>query len=166
MNARETIDNFLHVYGQYSYHDEAVIRGTRTALLHLREAIDAALEKGKGSTELFATDGEGYELLVICASTIATVGQPEYRINDEHEAEERRRERAAKLSAPCPSWDSNVVILPKSEVEAIRDKALEEAAAMCEEPRRFHDGSEIVMPSGKAYASAIRALKSGGGQPR
>ena len=53
-------------------------------------------------------------------------------------------------------------ILAPGEVEAIRDKALEEAAAMCEEPRRFHDGSEIVMPSGKAYASAIRKLKSKG----
>lgn len=58
------------------------------------------------------------------------------------------------------------VVLSRSEVDAIRDKALEEAAAMCEEPRRFHDGSEIVMPSGKAYASAIRKLKSGGRQPR
>jgi len=60
----------------------------------------------------------------------------------------------------------NSKALSRSEVDAIRDQALEEAAAMCEEPRRFHDGSEIVMPSGKAYASAIRKLKSGGGQPR
>lgn len=121
MNARETLDNFLHVYGQYSYHDEAVIRGTRTALLQLREAIDDALENGISGTELFATDGEGYELRVVCVSTIAAVGKPEYRVNDVHEIEERRRERAAKLSAPCPSWDSDVVILSSSEVEAIRD---------------------------------------------
>lgn len=54
-------------------------------------------------------------------------------------------------------------IMSKEDVEAVRDKALEEAATMCEKPRRFHDGSEITMPSGKAYASAIRSLKSGRG---
>lgn len=56
--------------------------------------------------------------------------------------------------------ENGFTIMSKEDVEPVRDKALEEAAAMCEEPRRFHDGSEITMPSGMAYAAAIRSLKS------
>lgn len=80
---------FLHVYGQYLWHGEAVIRGTREALVLVRKAIDDALEGGEGYADLLATDGEGYQLVVVKSSTIAGVGQPDYRITAEYSAAKR-----------------------------------------------------------------------------
>lgn len=71
-------DNFLHVYGQFIWHGDAVIRGTRGALGRLRDAIDTALASGEGRADVMATDGEGYSVVVVVSSTIAGVGQPEY----------------------------------------------------------------------------------------
>jgi hypothetical protein len=58
----------IHLYSQYSEHDEAFIIGTRDALIALREAIDAALEAQKATAVVYARDGEGYDLIVQCVS--------------------------------------------------------------------------------------------------
>lgn len=58
--------NRLHIYGQTLWHDHAFIVGDTTALIALRDAIDAALEAGTAATETtsFTADGEGYEIKV------------------------------------------------------------------------------------------------------
>ena len=66
----------LNIYGQYYWHTEARIVGNREGLLQLKTTIERALLKdGKattatdvldnnGDTALFASDGEGYEVIV------------------------------------------------------------------------------------------------------
>jgi len=57
----------LHVYSQYSFHDEAVIIGNLKGLKILHETIgkvienNSHLEFGEGMTN----DGEGYDIIVI-----------------------------------------------------------------------------------------------------
>lgn len=97
-------DNFMHVYSQYMWHDDAVIRGTKTALSALRDAIDAAIADGEGRAEVYATDGEGYHVVITRVNTIAAVGQPEYRINDEYAAAEKAYARRERLSRKATSW--------------------------------------------------------------
>ncbi len=58
----------IHLYGQHSEHDEAFIVGTRGALITLRKVIDAALESNQETVDVFASDGEGYDLIVKCVS--------------------------------------------------------------------------------------------------
>lgn len=55
---------WLHVYAQDSEHRPAEIRGTKSALIALRDAIDAALAhpNGEAGSEAFAADGEGYSV--------------------------------------------------------------------------------------------------------
>lgn len=78
---------WMHVYGQFMWHGEARIVGTRSALEGLRAAIDAALKDGKGETgEVFASDGEGYVVEVYRADLIAHLGHPEYRVEAEYSA--------------------------------------------------------------------------------
>lgn len=58
---------YLHVYPQWSWHTEASICGNRPAIAQLRDALTAALDSPDGvsmSAEQFATDGEGYSVLV------------------------------------------------------------------------------------------------------
>jgi len=69
---------WLHVRGQFTYHAEATIRATKTGLLALLDAVQMALADGKGVAEVFASDGEGYELIVERSSTIAGIGKPTY----------------------------------------------------------------------------------------
>lgn len=65
----------LNIYGQLSYHTEARIIGNQAGLMALRAAIERALMHNKATTEtdvmnggnaLFASDGEGYEVIVEC----------------------------------------------------------------------------------------------------
>jgi len=56
----------MHVYPQYDNHGEAFIVANKDALLKLKEAIDNAINTGRGSAGLFAADGEGYDFRVIC----------------------------------------------------------------------------------------------------
>lgn len=53
---------WLHIYPQSHAHAPAEIRGTREALLALRDAIDRAMAHPNGEAEFqaFAKDGEGY----------------------------------------------------------------------------------------------------------
>lgn len=61
---------WLHVYAQANWHGTCEIIGTRSALLELKAAIDAALETGRGVAKPVVCDGEGYEIVV--ARTNAT----------------------------------------------------------------------------------------------
>jgi len=61
----------LNIYGQEAWHTEARIIGNREGLEALKQTIDDALRvpDGKATTEndtepLFASDGEGYEVIV------------------------------------------------------------------------------------------------------
>jgi hypothetical protein len=72
----------LNIYGQYDNHTEARIIGNREGLEALKEIIERALRNGKASNEqagshinpnqdvigeseaLFASDGEGYEVII------------------------------------------------------------------------------------------------------
>jgi len=65
----------LNIYGQEAWHTEARIVGNKEGLEQLRNTIDKALQEGKATTEadvkdgktaLFASDGEGYSVLVEC----------------------------------------------------------------------------------------------------
>lgn len=54
---------FLHIRGQYNWHDHVQIVGNRPALIALQKAIDTALAADgatRGFAEAFVTDGEGY----------------------------------------------------------------------------------------------------------
>jgi hypothetical protein len=53
----------LHLYAQFTYHDDAYLIGTRDSLIRLREAINQALyQKTPIEVEEFTQDGEGYAL--------------------------------------------------------------------------------------------------------
>lgn len=66
----------LNIYGQVFCHQEARITGNKEGLLQLKHTIEKALQEGKATTEtdvahnegntvLFASDGEGYEVIVV-----------------------------------------------------------------------------------------------------
>jgi len=63
MNNTITISG-LNLLPQETYHDDAVIVGTTKGLTDLRDAITAALESGKSELQTFASDGEGYTLIM------------------------------------------------------------------------------------------------------
>lgn len=75
---REDKTPWLHIRGQFTYHAEATIRATEEGLLALLDAVQTAIAEGKGVAEVFASDGEGYELIVERSSTIAGIGEPTY----------------------------------------------------------------------------------------
>lgn len=109
MTERVEVDAFLHVYGQYMWHDDALIKGTRSALLLLREAIDDALATSAGERTVFATDGEGYAVKVVCSSTVAGVGTPSYEIEIEHKIARQVADRWKAIAEPGPDdWDAPV----------------------------------------------------------
>jgi hypothetical protein len=57
----------LHIYPQYTHHDNAQVKGTRLGLEALAAAIAAALKDGEAeSAPVFVNDGEGYTVLVEC----------------------------------------------------------------------------------------------------
>ena len=61
----------LNIYGQEFEHSDACLMGNQEALIALKEAIDDAIKHGKASLgksiPLYASDGEGYELMIICS---------------------------------------------------------------------------------------------------
>lgn len=79
-------------------------------------------------------------------------------------------ERVARINAQKAISDldeAGFVILPRSEVEAIRDKALEEAAEIAQYIPTPADVQDHMLRLGyisasQAIATAIRKLKSGG----
>lgn len=58
---------FLHIYGQFMWHDDANIVGDREAITALRDALSAALDDRWGvsmARDVFVNDGEGYTVTV------------------------------------------------------------------------------------------------------
>lgn len=57
----------INIYGQNTYHSEAVIVGTREGLRVLADTIIATFESGNDGAfecDVFASDGEGYTIKV------------------------------------------------------------------------------------------------------
>lgn len=61
---RTASDGTLNIYGQAAWHDAVHIVGDEPGLKRLRDAIDAALTRGKAVGESVCNDGEGYSLCV------------------------------------------------------------------------------------------------------
>jgi len=59
---------WLHIYGQSMWHDQASIVGTVAGLEALRDAINAAIERGTGKATASVSDGEGYFIEVVRAA--------------------------------------------------------------------------------------------------
>lgn len=69
-------DLILNIYGQEAWHTDAQIVGSPIALQALKEAINKAISRGyaevpdkepqNGKDALFASDGEGYLLKIVC----------------------------------------------------------------------------------------------------
>lgn len=72
------MDEFLHIYGQYSFHTEAAIVGDRKSLTKLRDLIDRALvsKPKKSKDDFFANDGEGYTVHVIETTDDPKIARP------------------------------------------------------------------------------------------
>lgn len=69
---------WLHLRGQFTYHSEAHIVGSRAGLTALRDAINSALDSREATADVFASDGEGYQVLVRRSATIRDMGEPPY----------------------------------------------------------------------------------------
>lgn len=90
---------WLHVYGQWFFHSEARIRGTKEGLTALRDALTLAIEKGQAEADVLAADGEGYSVLVQRVNTHAALGEPEYLYDAEYHAGRREMERERRTRA-------------------------------------------------------------------
>ncbi len=57
---------WLNIHSQETWHTDGRIVGNREGLLALRAAVDQALSVagGRGTVDVFATDGEGYTVFV------------------------------------------------------------------------------------------------------
>ena len=54
------MSEYLHIYAQDVWHDEAFIVGNREGLEALRDALNKALENPFSTARCFVNDGEGY----------------------------------------------------------------------------------------------------------
>ena len=59
-------NDFLHIYGQRSWHGEGFLIGDKASLTKLKKAIDVALEHEEAKVTMFPADGEGYDLYIKC----------------------------------------------------------------------------------------------------
>jgi hypothetical protein len=75
--SRETTP-WLHLRGQFSYHGEALISGSRAGLAALRDALDQAIENRDAEAEVFASDGEGYVVTIRRTARLRDMGDPPY----------------------------------------------------------------------------------------
>jgi hypothetical protein len=69
MNENQSTEHppLVHVHGQQSFHDSAILIGNRQGLMQLQEILTEVLasEQGSAAREVYTTDGEGYDLQVI-----------------------------------------------------------------------------------------------------
>lgn len=99
---------YLQIYGQYCWHDDAVIVGDKKALLELRSLIDKALSDGEAISEVFVTDGEGYSIAVVCEKETFMKDLPmPYTAEHAHYGR-------SKMKAPCVI--KGKVIFPKRRI--------------------------------------------------
>lgn len=98
--------SILHIYSQEQWHGNAYVVGNEEALKNLRDAIDAALEKGSGHASSFVNDGEGFYALVV-------------KVDDE---------TAEKIMTPYQdeiAHDSRKEFIPPWELQAAREEEVE-----------------------------------------
>ena len=55
----------LHIYAQLMYHWEAIVVGNVAGLTAMRDALNAAIDRGTGCAVAFAKDGEGYHVVAL-----------------------------------------------------------------------------------------------------
>ena len=65
----------LHIYGQEQWHGNTYLVGNKAGLLELKNAIEQALDNGRGETTnkgscIYTNDGEGYQVRVVLNDTI------------------------------------------------------------------------------------------------
>ena len=63
----------LHLVGPARDGSTAMIAGDIAALMRMRAAIEAAIKTGTGSAQLFCSDGEPYDLMIIASSSMHNV---------------------------------------------------------------------------------------------
>lgn len=59
----------LNIYAQRTYHDPVYVAGDTAGLRALRDAIDGALRAARGTAKAFASDGEGFGVVVVDVPT-------------------------------------------------------------------------------------------------
>ena len=89
---------WLHLRGQFTYHAEARIIGTRAGLEALRDAVTDALRDGKGEASVMASDGEGYGLEIVRSRTVSGLGKPTYLDQEARELAYYEREYLVRES--------------------------------------------------------------------
>lgn len=58
---------YIHIYGQYSNHDDAFIIGNKEGLIALSDALDMVSAEWNNDTigvDIFTCDGEGYKIII------------------------------------------------------------------------------------------------------
>lgn len=83
----------LNVYSPETHHGEAVIVGDRDALVTLRSAINEALGDGRGKADVYANDGEGYEVRVLLVGERRGITHDEFNDWPVHYVHEDAREK-------------------------------------------------------------------------
>lgn len=75
----------INLYPQITYHDDAEIIGDRDGLTALRDALNAALDcidKKTCRIDVYASDGEGYMLSVVCIDDDSRFPNPYYESDE------------------------------------------------------------------------------------
>lgn len=58
---------YLHIWGQYKWHDPIIMIATKETLRRLKMAIEEAIEKGESKIQtLYTGDGEKFSLFIAC----------------------------------------------------------------------------------------------------
>jgi hypothetical protein len=103
-------DPVVSMYGQYSYHTEGFIVANLEGLLALKHAINQAIAasldgcRTTTKTELYAHDGEGYEMTIICNRTPFGV-DPSWNLHSHYTAEHASTEGSNSLKYPADLID-------------------------------------------------------------
>ncbi|ARJ37509.1 hypothetical protein SporoP8_00610 [Sporosarcina ureae] len=83
-------DEYLHIYGQPSWHGDAFIVGNRAALQRLRDTINQALQFGEKKEVFFPEDEEGYSLYISCTDDSFDLSQLDLPYHDPDIFENRK----------------------------------------------------------------------------
>ena len=61
---KASMSGYLHIYGQDAWHDPVIIVADREALEALKANVEVALSGKISVSELFTTDGEGFNFII------------------------------------------------------------------------------------------------------
>lgn len=82
--------DFLHIYGQHSWHQDAFIVGNRAALQRLHKAIGEALQHGEKREAFAPVDWESYHLFISCVEDAFDFDQLDEPYHDPEIFEKRK----------------------------------------------------------------------------